>query len=306
MGKPPLQVFVSGKEEELDDERAIAIQTVENDFHLNAIASENRPASHRAIEDQYLDEVRSSDIYVGFFGKEYSEASEKEFSTARREGMPVLIFIKELRGNDSRNPKLSQFIQDIKHPKNGITYDEYEHVVDMNDKLAKALAGLLSETFREAKKLKEEKEGKPIGGEKEEVKTGISEKTAELLGAPNQLGQAAFITFDFPDKVKRGTSTHVSAKVQGTSDRGFLDLLIVDAEGKRKFYPDPKSWNSALDLGQLKLHNEPYASTWEFVFSEKRQSGRYKAIVALYDDTSDLPARNRKVVAYEEKEFEVE
>lgn len=298
-------MFVSGREVELDDERAMAIETIEDDFHLIALASENRPASDKAIEDEYLDEVRSSDIYVGIFGKEYSEGTEKEFSTARREGIPVLVFIKELSDSGLRESKLSQFIQDIKNPKSGITYDEYKQAVDLRIKLGQALAGLLSRKFKEARQQEQKEKGKPIVLEVEEAKEVIPSETQELLEAPPELGKAAFITFEFPDKIKRGTPTEVSATVQGKSDRGFLDLLLVDSEGNKKFYPDPKSWNSALDLGQVKLRDEQYASTWQFNFSEKRQPGSYKAIFAFYDDTSDLPARNRKVLAYKEKEFEV-
>ena len=76
------RVFVSGKEGELTNERAMANDVIK-DIGLNPVGSEYRDASDRPIEIEYLEEVRSCNVYVGILGAVYSEPTIKEFEEAR-------------------------------------------------------------------------------------------------------------------------------------------------------------------------------------------------------------------------------
>lgn len=69
-----LKIFVSGKQGELDNERAIIIELVEK-LGIEPVSSERRAASSMSMKERYVTEVLDSDIYVGIFGMCESDAS---------------------------------------------------------------------------------------------------------------------------------------------------------------------------------------------------------------------------------------
>jgi len=73
-----LKVFINAKENECDDERAMAIEAVEQ-LEMEPQASESRGASHQPIEELNLERVRGSDLYIGIFKKFDSEPSREEY-----------------------------------------------------------------------------------------------------------------------------------------------------------------------------------------------------------------------------------
>lgn len=286
-----LKVFVSGKERELDDERASAKKTIEK-FGLEAEGSEVRPASANPVTSEYSDEARTSDVYVGIFWQKFSEPTKTEFDIARREDIPPLIFIKKLKDNEKREAELEEFLKRISDAQIGITYREYDNSVDLEEKLSQALSHLLSRKFRDAKECKKRMEE--------------MEKQKELELVAVEPTAPTVVAFTFPDMVKLGEVSNVSAKISGFSTNAFIDLQLVDPDGKIKYYPDPKSWDSVLDMGKLNLkQDEPYSNIWQFGISMKNKPGKYKARIELYEDIGDPSNKQRKLVAYKEKEFEV-
>lgn len=292
MSTEKLRIFVSGREDELDDERAIAIEVIKS-FHFAPSASEGRPASEIPIEDNYLGEVSDADIYVGIFGKQYSEPTKKEFDTARANDIPVLVFEKQLK-DGKRDSELDKFLQEIKDHRSGITTKKYTNVIDLRESLNEALSSLLSRKFKTTKEL-------------DRIKsiTSKEEVTTPIPGVTFEPGNVTFVKVEIPEKSERGKTLAVSAQIEGSTKNGFLDVAIEDQDGNRHWFPDPKSWNSALDLGQLKLTTETYANTWEFSIPTNSKPGKYKAIMGAYEDSTDLEAKKRKLIAYKEKELEI-
>ena len=297
MPREKLWVFVSGKEGELDDERDIAIETIKVFF--DPLASEDRAASEQSITDEYLGEVNEADIYIGIFGKIYSEPSRREFDTARANNIPVLVFEKQLK-DDKRDKELEEFLGEVQNPLSGITADKYSDVVDFREKLKKALSILISRKFKKAREFEKQKvvEGR-------QIESAVAETKEEKQVHSFEAGNATFMTFRFPDRIKRGESADVFAEIKGSVKNGFLDLLIIDPDGSQKWYPDPRSWNSALDKGELQLRDAPYSSSWQFNISEKRKLGKYKAILVVLQDVPSSPTPSRQVVAEQQREFEV-
>ena len=76
-------------------------------------------------------------IYIGIFGKCHSIPSVNEFNIARATQIPTFIFLRRLRSNETRESELTKFIDDIKDPKTGIGYNEFENVLDLTDKIKK-------------------------------------------------------------------------------------------------------------------------------------------------------------------------
>lgn len=89
-----LKIFISSCEEELRDERQIAIRTIKK-MGFNPVSSENRPASYEPIERINESRVSLCTVYVGIFGTEYSEPTIREYHNAILGNKPTLIFKKK-------------------------------------------------------------------------------------------------------------------------------------------------------------------------------------------------------------------
>ena len=113
-----LKIFVSGKEDELFNERVIANQLI-HEISFEPIGSEVRNASDRSVQDEYLDEVNESQIYVVIFGTQYSKPSINEFQTARANQISTLIFVRQLRNNETRDSSLDELSTELKTPRQG-------------------------------------------------------------------------------------------------------------------------------------------------------------------------------------------
>ena len=70
MVKNRLTIFISGKEGELDNERAISNELAEY-LKFNVTSSEKRVASSEPMSQENENEVLNSDIYLGLFGQIY-------------------------------------------------------------------------------------------------------------------------------------------------------------------------------------------------------------------------------------------
>jgi len=266
-------------------------------FCLCPMHSKTWGASDQSVRELYLEEVRLSDIYVGIFGLQDSSPSRDEYEAARAQQLPTLVFIKQLHEKDTRDQQLESFLTKIKDPRAGVTIDDYTQVIDFQNKLASSLSNLLSREFHRAKTCEDKMI--ELEAELEQPKTAVD---AQLEIKPMPI----FTSFKIPPTIEIGKPTNVSATVIGSSTNAFLDLKLVSEDGKIKYYPDHQSWDSKLDYGTLNLEaDKPYQNEWGFVISKHYKPGKYKAIMQLYEDSGKPPNKERKLVAYEEKDIEV-
>lgn len=149
MSSRTLRVFISSKQDEFDDERQIAREVVES-FDLIPVMSELREAAPNSARSLSLQETRESHIYLGIFGKKYSEPTEAEYREATKANVPCLIFIKKLKENEHRDKALSGLLERIRHPTEGRWTNNFEHVVQLKEKIRVSLLRLLISGFLRA------------------------------------------------------------------------------------------------------------------------------------------------------------
>ena len=97
-------------------------------------------------------------------------------------------------------------------------------------------------------------------------------------------GKDAF--FKKIESIEKGKNHIVSAKISGATKNGFLDLAIIDPDGTHHWFPDPQSYDSSYDNGNLSFDNGRYEAKWEFSLPDK--SGKYISIMGLYENNGYL------------------
>ena len=118
------------------------------------------------------------------------------------------------------------------------------------------------------------------------------------------LGRASIIESEIPKVYSRGGANEVFARVKGTANNAFLDLLVIDPDNNQYWNPDPRSYDSALDKGTAMINDGEYSSRWIFNIPSNARTGKYKALILLYEDLFE-PTKTRQAIAYAEKEFDV-
>jgi len=142
---PQLRVFVSGDQTELRQERQSVIIAVGN-LMLETVAWETSGAAPRTPEEWYREAIQRSDVYVGVFGRRYSEPSCNEFLLASKNAKPRLVFIRLLRPDESRDDKLEQFIESEVKPR--LRYENFSAPQDLQIRVEIALAPVVAKTYK--------------------------------------------------------------------------------------------------------------------------------------------------------------
>lgn len=269
-----LKIFISSCEEELRDERQIAIRTIKK-MGFNPVSSENRPASYEPIERVNESRVSLCTVYVGIFGTEYSEPTIREYRNAIKGNKPTLIFKK----NGKMDQRLEEFINSIKSASTGNTYKEFNHVVEFRKALKDSIVYLVSTDFR-----------KPTATSQKEVVEYVQEST-EL----QKLGKGKIIDVKLPKELSIGEFSSIWVHAEGKSQYSFLDLLLVDPEGKQQWYVNPPDVDQNIDKAIHQLDGE-YKAEWPFEIYPVMMAGSYIAFVGLYEDTYFLPTVNRRLM----------
>lgn len=304
-----LRIFVSGKEGELDNERAVVLDLIRF-LDFEPIGSEKRPASDESMKNENLNEVNTSDIYIGIFGNIFSKASIDEFRNARMRNITTLIFEKESASNETRDEQLTKFLSEIKDPKTGLVVDTYKTVLDLKDSVISALSNSLTKKFRDAKRLQNktreeenEKENEDMFKLLKEHQSNITlyekmQKFPFTVRFSKEFGKAKFVNFKIISILKKNDRHVVSAKIEGLVNNGFLDLAIRDPDGTYYWFPEPQSYDSSTDSGKLCFNDSRrYEANWEFSLPDK--SGKYLAIMGLYENDYT----RRELVNFELEEF---
>ncbi len=126
MTKKELDVFLSSDQEEFARLRNSLSETTCSIPFLTCTPLENRGADPTNVVESSLKAVRDSDIYVGMFGRKYSETTIREYKEAVKYRKPCLTYVKKV---NKRETKLSEFVDD--NLKNVFHYFEFRANKDL-------------------------------------------------------------------------------------------------------------------------------------------------------------------------------
>lgn len=179
------------------------------------------------------------------------------------------------------NQRLKKFIDSIKSASTGNTYKEFDHVVEFRKALKDSIVYLVSTDFR-----------KPTATSKKEVVEYVRQNT-EL----QKLGKGEIKDVKLPQEISIGEFGSIWVHAEGQSQYSFLDLLLVDPEGKQQWYVNPSDVDQNIDKAIHPLDGE-YKAEWKFEIYPVMKAGSYIAFVGLYEDTYFLPTVNRRLMDF--------
>lgn len=124
----PLKVFISSRQTELANERAY-VKSHLRQHGIESFAFEfDTKASPTSPERTFLEALGQSDIYLGIFYRQYSEATITEYREACKLGIPCLIYIKKV-GRQKRDRRLKGFLDSIS---NKHVYREFDLITQLS------------------------------------------------------------------------------------------------------------------------------------------------------------------------------
>ena len=183
---------------------------------------------------------------------------------------------------------MEKFLNEVKDAKYGVTVFHYENVRKLRDQIKHdIIVNTVTTYYRK-------------GREKELLEiTWSKNETIETKAEPS-------LEMDLPSKVIVGVSFKLSASTIATTSKGFLDLLLVAPDGRRLWFPDPRSWKGAIDTGSMQLNNEKYESEWTAIVPSSYPEGKYQAMMGLYDDDPQrrLIAKSEGFIAIKGKPYQ--
>lgn len=152
----------------------------------------------------------------------------------------------------------------------------------------------------------------------------IQNKIAEKYGLRFEiydlrLESGRIIESKIPPLIKRGTPADIYVKIEGNIKNAYIDLLIVDPDNEKSWYPDPSSWDSGNNTGILNLKHKEYSSGWIFTIPAEHKLGEYKALIVLYEvevlgkviaeelkvEIYGIAEKNKRVLDFQETSFTV-
>lgn len=158
-----LRVFISSTMRDLANERAAVVDLLE-DFNLEAVNAEGLLPTGGSSWDVLDTEIRSSDLFVLILGEKYGwiptsgpqsdgvhSVTELEYRLARDCGLRILPFIKRLSyDSDSTSSDAvnrDRFRNYVTEWAGGHFRGEFDLASDLAPKVAKAVVGVLTESF---------------------------------------------------------------------------------------------------------------------------------------------------------------
>lgn len=149
------KIFISGVQKELKAERrAVKDFILGNPLfrdYFEVFLFEDVPAKSRASQGLYLQEAKSSDIYLGIWGNQYGgdgkvkvSPTEAEFREARKAKKHILVFLKG--DNDKvREAGVRKLVAEIKDQKRGVIYKRFNDIQALTDLVFDSLLEILKE-----------------------------------------------------------------------------------------------------------------------------------------------------------------
>jgi hypothetical protein len=284
VGREKLEIFISGKEEELKCEREIIRELIIN-LGFEPRSSEDRPASNQPIEKKYPKEVIESDVYVGVFGKYNSPASINEYRIAHKQNKPTLIFFKEIDGE--RDGSILEFLNELKPIK---VFSRFRGLGDLRKEVHKALISTVTDYFRN-------------------ISPTAARRDIEMYMAVGSIENFEIVLVSNREQIinelHRGTLYSVKTTVRGTGKYMFVTLMMLYPDNKQVWWPDTSTVDLDADKGKMELDNEKRDLSWDFPIYADAKQDEYILFLGMYQDTYDLPTVNRQLVDYKQKKFQV-
>jgi predicted transport protein len=219
MTKKELDVFLSSDQDEFSKMRKVLSKTVcSMTGLLTCTLLENRGADTTNITESSLKAVRDSDIYIGVFGRKYSETAIEEYREAVKCRKPCLTYVKKVKIRDGG---LSRFIDD--DLRNEFKYSPFRGTKDLTAQVETDLKRFILETLRIGLDERAKKKDETIALiEKEEKAKPI------VLGEKDPLARAES-AFKQKNYIECLVMTTVALEI---SLRKALRTRNLDAEGK--------------------------------------------------------------------------
>src|SRR6266496_3723256 len=149
----PLSLFISSKMAELAEERQ-AVQRALNNYNMYGwLFEKDAGARPESIQQTYLEEVASCDIYLGLFWQGYGQYTIEEFEKARSLHKPCLVYEKQV-AMEQRDPQLTTFlrsIQQVTDPR-GVTVRRFQTARELAEQVSQDVLHLLITDFRKSRK----------------------------------------------------------------------------------------------------------------------------------------------------------
>ena len=137
---------------ELAEERQ-AVQRALNNYHMYGwLFEKDAGARPELIQQTYLEEVASCDIYLGLFWQGYGQYTIEEFEKARALQKPCLVYEKHVN-IEQRDPQLTTFlrsIQQVTDPK-GLTVRRFQTAGELAEQVSQDVLHLLITDFRKSR-----------------------------------------------------------------------------------------------------------------------------------------------------------
>lgn len=148
-----INVFISSAMTELEYDREIVQQALAN-MNVNPVLFEVFPAMSQSPSDRYLDEVRECDIFVMLLWKTLRPAILAEYYQAIKSNKPILIFVKTLIENETRDAELTDFILKLSSGSSQplirrATYRYYRRVRELRDAVCESTSLEIAKLYRE-------------------------------------------------------------------------------------------------------------------------------------------------------------
>jgi hypothetical protein len=105
-----LEVFISSDQKEFQKSRQQLRDSICGIPYLQCSLMEDKGADPSSVLEASLKAVRDSDIYIGLFGRKYSEITIQEYQEAVKQRKPCFAYVKEARQRDER---LEKFIKEV-------------------------------------------------------------------------------------------------------------------------------------------------------------------------------------------------
>ena len=104
---PKIRVFISSKQSEFKSERLGIFDILEQSGYADPVMAEDWSPQRQSVEKTFLEEVASCPIYVGLFGRIFSQPTEAEYRKAlENPAREVLIYVKNCAEREAQMQKL--------------------------------------------------------------------------------------------------------------------------------------------------------------------------------------------------------
>src|SRR6266568_7994504 len=148
----PLSLFISSKMAELAEERQAVQRALKNYNMYGWLFEKDAGARPASIQQTYLEEVASCDIYIGLFWQGYGQYTIEEFEKARFLHKPCLVYEKHV-AMEQRDPQLTTFLRSIQHVTDprGLTVRRFQTARELAEQISQDVMHLLVTDFRKSR-----------------------------------------------------------------------------------------------------------------------------------------------------------